>query len=401
METRWLRDIPRVDIEHAMAGFYVLEELELMYQQAMRHQLARILRLPKHSWSANPDAPTVIDTRWQYQMDAADVIEQWGTGIRRARYEYQDTLAEMLHDYLVVIAFGEARHAPGCIELQIPEIDGEANRNIVIQAALQYNPLQALTVLRDLFLSDKWGNSYGGKAWANICEAALMFYTERPVVFIDHVADLSHNGSVCFDKRVLFNMDRDDYRRMLDKKYTGSLLDSDVLCVPMPIGGLVRNMPPSIQRPGVRLVDVGRLEYTPLKFGTATLSAPVEYKRPRSNRRPQYSRRRFMYNEHCSCDTCKSVKEGNSPCDLCLCSLCLKHHVEPTSSGANWWPLQFTDGVWKYKKTCKCQLCKFYAECGKMPCASIMDDDVRGHKWGWDAGKTLSEVWMGIHGSSN
>lgn len=112
-------------------------------------------------------------------------------------------IASCLADYMYLICMGEARHAVGSSILwywnDIPKADG---RTGAYKFAREYDPIKVLPQLADLFGQAGWGGSYGGKKWKHIAEVALSFRKGELTapVYIDHVADLKHNGGTQFSK---------------------------------------------------------------------------------------------------------------------------------------------------------------------------------------------------------
>lgn len=475
MDTRSISKIPLTNIEYAMSGFYILEELELLYKRTLPRTLADP-RFHKFQWSSDPDAPRgMIRPEWLATREIRLEEREWGRQVHIVREAYIETLAAMIFDYLVLIAFGEARHGPTCIGVGIPELTAGGSRSKVIQSALEFSPYHALVELRALFAEYKWGNAYGGKAWARICDAALLYYDTRPVVFIDHVADLSHNGSICFDKLVIFELQSAyDYKQMLDRKRDGSLLEGTHIYAPIPIARLLLSAPKSVQdslpswpKLRSRIVETFELYYTPIQFGRRKLSAAIKMGDDECNKLVNI-KRCITYNPDCACVNCKWFKaygkaKGVKWRSVCTCTYCILGHIEPSSlefkqpfDDAWWWvnthgslrvttpngiwkpdeectcnacryyrnygspftglgphsvvghsmePLpaeidttgkielpphiQTPWGVWKPKKTCKCPLCNYYKSQKKCPRTKIYRSYVKGHKWGWQKGKTL------------
>ena len=117
-----------------------------------------------------------------------------------------DDLAVSLRDYLAIISWGEARHAPSQTEYYIPEVWQCPRRKSYIMGSYYY-PKQFLPILGDIFAEDWQSSSFGGEAWLNIVQAALAYYKMPSTIFVDHIMDIVHNGSTCFDKGVIVNLD--------------------------------------------------------------------------------------------------------------------------------------------------------------------------------------------------
>ena len=152
--------------------------------------------------------------------------------------KYADRLAGAFFDYIALASFGEARHAPSQAECYIPQICYKWNRddeqqNIYVREesyrhALQFDPYRFLPALATLFYDVKWRDAYGGKRWANIAQAGMMYKKVSSTVFVDHAVDLSHNGGSMFSKNVLFQAyDAHSYIHMLHIKRNSSILEDE------------------------------------------------------------------------------------------------------------------------------------------------------------------------------
>src|SRR5207244_2130819 len=97
--------------------------------------------------------------------------------------------------------------------------------------ALAYDPRSLVPVLEYVFGTLKWRGSFGGDAWLKIVGACREYLTTLrafPLVFADHIVDISHNGGLAWDKGYLLGLHSrgpDTYLAMLDQKRTGSLLE--------------------------------------------------------------------------------------------------------------------------------------------------------------------------------
>lgn len=136
---------------------------------------------------------------------------------------YTQKFARALYDYLVLICFGEMRHADRLCRKKIENFKyyGES-RDCALQGARKYSPDSIIATAREIF-SARWTcSSYGGGSWLRIAEAAGMYGTIPDAAFVDHCVDLSHNGGLCFDKLEanIFELraHSDTYRRLLDAK---------------------------------------------------------------------------------------------------------------------------------------------------------------------------------------
>lgn len=124
-------------------------------------------------------------------------------GARNELARISAPLANCFSDYMFLICMGEARHAVGSSGLwcwgEIPKDDGRVG---AYRFAEEYNPIKTLPQLADLFEQPGWGGSYGGKKWKHIAEVALQYRKGElsAPTFVDHVADLKHNGGTQFSK---------------------------------------------------------------------------------------------------------------------------------------------------------------------------------------------------------
>jgi len=104
-------------------------------------------------------------------------------------------------------------------------------RNVCVQAVKAMSSKQLAEYTADLltiFRKGRWHAGYGGDAWAKITETLLLYLRGEisPVVFVDAVFDLRHNGGRLFDKHAMLSVQtgEDVIRDMLDKKkYTRTL----------------------------------------------------------------------------------------------------------------------------------------------------------------------------------
>jgi len=117
---------------------------------------------------------------------------------------FTEAFAETLRDYLWFAAIGEARHSGKAVGHYIQEMWDylESGRTTTYNGiARYYRPTEAnKDTLRELFGGYCWGGSFGGGAWDTIVKSVSLYDTLTPSAFIDHCADLQHNGGVAFDK---------------------------------------------------------------------------------------------------------------------------------------------------------------------------------------------------------
>jgi len=202
-------------------------------------------------------------------------------------------IANCLADYMYLICMGEARHAVGSSGLwcwsEIPKANGRIG---AYQFAGEYDPLKTLPQLAELFGQPGWGGSYGGAKWKSIANIALSFRKGElaPSVYIDHVADLKHNGGTQFNKTeasqiipfelswksdyykldsfLTFKRDTVDYFANINRSYFRSLS--------LPVGRLVIQYMQRLRLKPDNWEARPYIEYAPYKFGDKELSKRAE-----------------------------------------------------------------------------------------------------------------------------
>ena len=185
----WKNQTLMRDMEASVSGLYVLEEMNMTAE-----------------WEKCPEALV--------------------TKFKEFRKGYQARLARNLFDYLAIASMGEARHWNGNKGFTlIPQI-----RHVAWAMALKCDPRTFLPILSNIFHKGQWGGSYGGPKWGAISDGAASYfkYSDKPLMFSDHVVDLSHNGGPAFNKGIIFRCDNwPQYIATLDRKRDGSLLHGD------------------------------------------------------------------------------------------------------------------------------------------------------------------------------
>jgi hypothetical protein len=142
------------------------------------------------------------------------------------KQDYELELARTMFDYLTVACVGEMRH--GHTWLNFP-FGVPASRSDAYAKSISYDPRSILPTCAKAFnVKGKWGGGYGGPKWANIASSAALYFKFRdyPVVFADHVVDLTHNGGVAFNKGYVFHLESGSsaYLQLLDRKRSKTLL---------------------------------------------------------------------------------------------------------------------------------------------------------------------------------
>lgn len=202
--------------------------------------------------------------------------------------DYDARLARVLFDYLAMACFGEARHVGRGQGREVEQYRKEhpeeaedlrkaresvlargyipGNRSQAVPFASLFDPHEFLQVCITLFggldevgcerwrergmscgcddeedcMIDKparpytWSSGYGGFKWAKIAEAALTYFSLPAAAFVDHVVDLSHNGSFAFDKCMLLSFspsaDSSAYKLLLNWKRDSNPFNLTRLC---------------------------------------------------------------------------------------------------------------------------------------------------------------------------
>jgi hypothetical protein len=145
---------------------------------------------------------------------------------------FSSKFARALFDYMAMACIGEARHAQRIpAELMIagffPDSGTPTRDEVYCSMASRIDPIASAPALSAVFGSH-WateGQGYGGPKWKSIADAYAT-YPDRisDISFIDMVINKRHNGSLAFDKGVVFKMPGGqssilpflDYRREYD-----------------------------------------------------------------------------------------------------------------------------------------------------------------------------------------
>ena len=331
----------KVSLLPVVTGFYVLEDL---YVASILTINKRGVRPPAGFWA-------------------------WRGKVSTVRHYYHMMLADLLFDYLYGASFGEARHASSAAQMMIPEIKGGNSRKETCRKAQKYSPEFALPVLRELFYEGHWRSSYGGKAWGNIVDAAML-YESNPsswAVFIDHAIDLSHNGGCAFDKGIFLELfDTSVYMTVLDTKRAGSLLDSTLDLFVPPIVKTLLDDAVSMKlvscNKELRVCESKPFAYTGVKYGKRTLSEPIDCNLCSCGGNKDCSSCR-QCSDCCECWYCNGCNESKDS-DNDQCSNC-----EYCSNCCDCW---YCDGCHE-TKSCDLHCCPDCSECAD--CCECMTCD--------------------------
>lgn len=117
--------------------------------------------------------------------------EKLVTSLEFQKDQLSKKLARCLRDYLYEICIQEAGYASYHCE---QALDKPPNRTV-------HEPKSALLALIGQFEDEGWADDgYGGESWAKIARCALEYDKLDFITFVDHVADVEHNGGELFDK---------------------------------------------------------------------------------------------------------------------------------------------------------------------------------------------------------
>lgn len=159
--------------------------------------------------------------------------ERWVKDFNNYKKSFTEKLSVALLDYTTLVVFGEMRHAADRASYYNPHVPYTQKREHSYENARLYSPVSILEAGVNLFQSAEWESGYGGEKWAVIASTALKKVQRIPgwsvdEVFIDRCVDLTHNGSVYFDKiqaDVFLLSDIGRYRKFLDFKRYGAPID--------------------------------------------------------------------------------------------------------------------------------------------------------------------------------
>ena len=188
----------KYDLTSELTSFYVVEELLAFVPVYERDYPSKFFRLK------------------------VGELGEFENELVRLRDRFAKELARAYFDYIAHICCGEMRHSKRC---SFPNLTGSLSRECIYEKAPQFNPFEYLPRLEEVFRNGSWSGGYGGKAWAGIAKAGMMYQQESDVVFVDHCVDLTHNNGTMLNKPLyIFLVEHKLYRNMLNRKATGNLL---------------------------------------------------------------------------------------------------------------------------------------------------------------------------------
>jgi hypothetical protein len=141
-------------------------------------------------------------------------------------------LDQFMFTYLCAATAGELRHSPSRAK-SVPKsllekwqivVGGNVTSRTVTQARfLKHLDVSGSAVYLDdadhMFRDFSWAGAYGGKKWADICKTGRERAKQEtdPVLFVDRVFDLKHNGGPMFDKNSIITQHK--LPQFLDAKF--------------------------------------------------------------------------------------------------------------------------------------------------------------------------------------
>jgi hypothetical protein len=132
--------------------------------------------------------------------------------VKRDLLMFSSKFARALFDYMAMACIGEARHAQWVLaEKQImgfyPSDNRPPRNEVYDNLAAKVDPISSAPALSEVFGSNWKEKGYGGKKWKSITDAYATYHDRiSDISFIDMVINKRHNGSLAFDKGIIFKM---------------------------------------------------------------------------------------------------------------------------------------------------------------------------------------------------
>lgn len=222
---------------------------------------------------------------------------------------YVPQLARLIYDYTVKVCAGEMRHAGASSRYSLVEFDCSAcSRSWTYMHCERYTDISLLKAGIAIFDEiNQWNAGFGGEKWQKIAEAGLLYHRVPAAVFIDHCVDLTHNGSIYFDKGAglvrLSGTQR--YINFLDWKYIASPKQLISVCI---VGETLYKILQRMANVGILdfrpherhegdTTEWEILEYEAIEWGTRTLSDKIEYGYHTHTKRRRESQYERVYND--------------------------------------------------------------------------------------------------------
>lgn len=208
----------KVEPRTAVTSLYMLHDLEIRLSDWLR---------PHKMWLSSTELAVLGGFQQSWKLERVEALWEatW-----QSRKNYTEWLARVFFDYLVLGCAAEARHGRFKASRALTCLpNSNSDRTDVHADVIDYEPRSILYATHQLFSTGSWSSSFGGKAWARIAKAGMLYGHVSDVVFIDHVVDLSHNNGLFLDKGVIFTTHFDSYLylRALDAKRHGSIFDME------------------------------------------------------------------------------------------------------------------------------------------------------------------------------
>jgi hypothetical protein len=135
--------------------------------------------------------------------------------------KFEEVLSIMMLDYITLASAGEARWGRVKTGYYVEDLCDPCSRSKIPLIVTKYTPESISIATTKLFRNGGWGGGYGGKRWAKISEAILLYQKIPRTAFIDYCIDLSHNSGPCFNKgdyNIFTMRDGNTYKTFLDRK---------------------------------------------------------------------------------------------------------------------------------------------------------------------------------------
>ncbi len=205
--------------------------------------------------------------------------------VRGYRRKLHNAMRYLFRDYILVACFGEARHGLSQCYSYIPDLVVDRvpvkARTVAGNMAKDYTVESLQNGLKLLF-DAKWKtSSFGGPRWGQAIKALDLW--DNPVVFLDHVFDLRHNGSSLFNKNdyeIVETGSLDKLTTYLNDRFEKS--SEELIKYYYYVHGtkeLYELIAKATKGPKVTKYKYNNLkelfDYKPIEFGTKILSSPV------------------------------------------------------------------------------------------------------------------------------
>ena len=251
--------------------------------------------------------------------------KKWKADLTKWNEELVHDTALAIRDYLYIASCGEARHAWSMANMAIPELRKQA-RHKTYTFVKDFGPSEHnVRSLMEVFGNPWRDGSYGGKRWLKIIEAVTHYGEWPDSIFIDHAADLQHNGGGVFSKddanTVLdftFNVDRQTLQKWFYNKAKNNILkvgnSGGMISAASTTKKLLnkffvtRKMEKPTWTEGINTIPVESTRYTYPKWGTKKFSEVQKTLNSWSIKKSVWP---------CICQSCIPVVVEEEMCDQC------------------------------------------------------------------------------------